>query len=262
MTESNAGEHLRAWRQRRRLSQLDLACNVGVSSRHISFIETGRSTPSRDMIERLSDELEVPLRRRNEILIAAGFAPRFPERTLNDPLLASARQAIERVLQSHLPMPAFALDRGWDVIASNGALPEIYEGVAPELLTHPINVIRLSLHPQGLAPRLQNHRQWRDHLIHRLRHDVEMTADQGLMALLEEATNYPYPTAVQPHGSISTHPQITTQLSIDTSLGILTFITTTTVFGTPSDVTLSEMMLELFFPADEQTRSAILRRGN
>src|SRR5215472_18269346 len=168
------GGHLREWRQRRRMSQLDLASEAGISTRHLSFVETGRALPSRDMLLHLTEQLEVPARERNVLLVAAGYAPMFPERPLEDPALAAARAAIDLVLDRQKPYPAFALDRHWHIVASNAALPELYDGVAPELLQPPVNVMRLSLHPRGLAPRIANLAEWRAHLLFRLRRQAEL----------------------------------------------------------------------------------------
>src|SRR5215468_2201564 len=192
------GGLLRQWRQRRRLSQLDLACDAGISTRHLSFVETGRAHPSREMLLHLAERLEVPVRERNVLLVAAGYAPIFPERPLSDPALAAARTAIDLVLDRQKPYPAFALDRHWRVVASNAALPELYEGVAPDLLEPPVNALRLSLHPQGLAPRIANLAQWRAHLLFRLRRQVELTADRVLIDLLREVASYPAAPAGAP----------------------------------------------------------------
>src|ERR1700689_5957388 len=178
------GGLLRQWRQRRRLSQLDLACEAGISTRHLSFVETGRAHPSREMVLHLSEQLDVPVRERNVLLVAAGYAPIFPERPLADPALAAARAAIDLVLERQKPYPAFALDRHWRIVASNAALPELYDGVAPDLLQPPVNAMRLSLHPRGLAPRIANLAEWRAHLLCRLRREVELTADPKPMDLL------------------------------------------------------------------------------
>src|SRR5271154_4116351 len=184
------GGLLREWRQRRRLSQLDLACDAGISTRHLSFVETGRAHPSRDMLLHLSERLDVPVRERNVLLVAAGYAPIFPERPLADPALAPARAAIDLILEQQLPYPAFALDRQWRIVASNAALPELYDGVAPDLLQAPVNAMRLSLHPNGLAPRIVNLAEWRGHLLDQLRRQVELTADTALIELLREVSSY------------------------------------------------------------------------
>ncbi|HZG66693.1 MAG TPA: helix-turn-helix domain-containing protein, partial [Herpetosiphonaceae bacterium] len=159
------GNLLRGWRQRRRMSQLDFACAAGISTRHLSFVETGRSLPSRDMLLHLAEHLEIPLRERNILLIAAGYAPVFPERRLDDPALEAARKAIDLVLAGHAPYPALAIDRHWTLIASNDAVPPLLGGVDPSLLQPPVNVLRLSLHPAGLAPRIANLPEWRAHVL-------------------------------------------------------------------------------------------------
>src|ERR1700756_3180434 len=183
LNRTPVGHLLREWRQRRRLSQLALACDAGISTRHLSFIETGRAQPSRDMVLHLSEQLEVPVRERNVLLVAAGFAPMFPERPLEDPALTAARAAVDLVLERQKPYPAFALDRHWHVVASNAALPELYGGVEPELLRPPVNVMRLSLHPNGLAPRIANLAEWRAHLLFRLRRQAALRPPAGLVDL-------------------------------------------------------------------------------
>ena len=253
-----AGEHLRDWRQRRRMSQLELALEAGISPRHLSFLETGRAQPSREMVLRLAGFLEVPIRERNVLLVAAGYAPVFPVRSLDDPALEAARKAIDLVLESQKPYPAFALDRHWQIAASNSALPELYVGVKPELLARPLNAMRLSLHPEGLAPRIVNLAEWRAHLLARLRHQVELTADPALAELLREVSGYPAPEASAAEHAAAEHSVIV-PLSIRTEVGVLSFLSTTTVFGTPVDVTLSELAMELFFPADAATAEAVRR---
>src|SRR5579862_1730266 len=173
-TASPVGDHLRAWRIRRRMSQLDLAGEAEVSSRHLSFVETGRSQPSRDMILRLAERLEVPMRERNVLLVAGGFAPVFPERSLDAPELAAAKAALDILLAGHMPYPAFAIDRHWNIVASNAALPQLYDGVDPALLARPVNALRLSLHPQGLGPRIVNFAEWHAHVVDRLRHQIDL----------------------------------------------------------------------------------------
>jgi transcriptional regulator with XRE-family HTH domain len=253
------GEHLREWRQRRRLSQLDLALETGISARHLSFLETGRSLPSRAMVLRLAEELEIPMRERNVLLVAAGFAPVFGERALDDPRLGPVRQAIDLVLEAQKPYPAFALDRHWTIVASNRALPELYVGVAPFLLQPPVNALRLSLHPEGMAPRIANLPEWRAHLLARLKREIELTADATLVDLLREASAYPIPYADRRPPTPEAESAVILPLRIATEVGLLSFFSTTTIFGTPVDVTLSELALELFFPADPET-DAIVRR--
>jgi transcriptional regulator with XRE-family HTH domain len=253
------GDHLREWRQRRRMSQLELALGANISSRHLSFLETGRSQPSSDMVLHLAEQLEIPMRDRNVLLISAGFAPIFPERTLDDPALEAARKAIDLVLEAQKPYPAFALNRHWQVVASNAALPELYLGVAPALLVQPINVFRLTLRPDGLAPRIANLHEWREHLLSRLRRQIDLTADAVLMDLLREVEGYPMPGRQRRPNDIATQHAIVVPFQIVTEAGLLSFFSTTTVFGTPIDVTLSELALELFFPADVSTIDSIRR---
>lgn len=241
---------------RRRLSQLALASEAEISSRHLSFVETGRSMPSREMILRLAEQLQIPMRERNVLLVAGGYAPLFPERDLNNPALAAARAAIDVVLQSHKPFPAFALDRHWRIVASNAALPQLYEGVAKHLLQPPINALRLSLHPDGLAPRIVNLPEWRAHLLGRLKQQADLTADPALIALQKEVTSYPAPLLPPP----SVDPaEVLVPFKIRVDSDCLSFFSTTTIFGTPVDVTLSELAVESFFPADEQTATLVRR---
>lgn len=250
------GGLLREWRLRRRLSQLDLACDAGISTRHLSFVETGRAHPSREMLLHLAEQLEVPVRERNVLLVAAGYAPIFPERPLTDPALAAARTAIDLVLERQLPYPAFALDRHWRIVASNGALPDLYDGVAPDLLQPPVNAMRLSLHPRGLAANIINLAEWRAHLLHRLRRQVDLTADRTLIELLRELDGYPAPAGTHGQPADVQH-DIAVPFRIRTKGGDLSFFSMTTVFGTPVDVMLSELALELFFPADDKTDALV-----
>jgi transcriptional regulator with XRE-family HTH domain len=251
------GDLLREWRRRRRMSQLDFAVEAEISSKHLSFLETGRSRPSREMLLKLAELLEVPLRERNRLLIAAGFAPVFTERKLDDPALQSARDAMELVLKGHEPYPALAIDRHWTMLAANRAVAPLLQGISPELLEPPVNVLRLSLHPNGLAPRIVNLAQWRAHLFARLRRQIDVSADTVLIALIEELSAYPAPDirvhGVEGDGSNS----FAVPLRLATPAGVLSFISTTTVFGTPIDVTLSELALESFFPADAATTAAL-----
>jgi transcriptional regulator with XRE-family HTH domain len=246
------GDHLRQWRQRRKLSQLDLAQEAEISTRHLSFVETGRSMPSREMVLRLAERLDVPLRERNALLVAAGYAPMYRERPLDDPALQPARQAVDTILKSHEPNPALAIDRYWNLVAANRMLPHLLQGADASLLQAPVNVLRLSLHPQGLAPRIANLVQWRAHILERLRHQVQATGDAKLGALLDELRAYP----VAPGGEEHVEGELLGVLMpfrFRTPAGVLSFVSTTTVFGTPVDVTLQELALETFFPADEFT---------
>lgn len=247
------GERLREWRRRRRLSQLDLALDANISARHLSFVETGRSRPSREMVLRFAERLDVPLRERNAMLVAAGFAPVFTERPLDDPALAPAAQAIERVLKGHEPFPALAVDRHWTMVKANAVVPRLIEGVDPTLLRPPVNVLRLSLHPDGLAPRIANLAEWRAHLLARLRRQVELSADVVLSELLRELSAYPAPTQRGAPAPSDHAIGIAVPLRLVTAAGVLSLLSTTTVFGTPIDVTLSELALEAFFPTDAAT---------
>lgn len=243
------GDLLRGWRQRRRLSQLDLAGDADISARHLSFVETGRSTPSREMVLRLAEQLDVPLRERNALLLAAGYAPMFQERPLHDPALSAARGAVQSVLTGHEPYPALAVDRHWTLLAANRALNPLLVGVDANLLTPPVNVLRLSLHPGGLAPRIGNLGEWRHHLLTRLGGQIARSGDAELERLRRELVAYPAPDSPR---EVAPAP-IFVPLRLETERGPLTLLSTTTVFGTPLDVTLSELAVEAFFPADTAT---------
>ncbi|HYO29009.1 MAG TPA: helix-turn-helix transcriptional regulator [Thermomicrobiales bacterium] len=270
MATRPVGILVREWRERRRLSQLALALDAGVSTRHLSFLETGKARPSREMVERLAERLDVPLRERNTLLLAAGFAPAYPEHRLDDPALGPARRVVDRVLAGHEPYPALAIDRHWTLLAANRAVAPLLAGVAPDLLRPPVNVLRLSLHPEGLAPRIANLGQWRAHLLERLRRQVEATADAVLAALAAELAAYPAPAVPAPGsgsgsgsgsgtGSGSDFAGIAVPLVLRTGGGTLAFLSTTTVFGTPVEVTLAELAIEAFFPADAATAAALRR---
>jgi transcriptional regulator with XRE-family HTH domain len=250
------GEHLREWRRRRRMSQLDLACEAGVSTRHLSFLETGRTAPSRDMVLRLTERLEVPLRERNVVLLAAGFVPLFPERPLDHPDLRPAREAVERLLRAHEPYPALAVNGGWTLVAANRAVAPLTAGAAPWLLRPPVNVLRLSLHPEGLAPRIVNLGEWRAHLLDRVRRQVEQTAAAALAELLDELEGYPGRTG---RGAAPADAVVAVPLRLATDAGVLSFLSATLAFGTPLDVTLSELALETFLPADGATAERLRR---
>ena len=252
------GPMLREWRERRRLSQMDLALDAGVSTRHLSFVETGRARPSREMVLTLAEQLEVPLRARNVLLLSAGYAPAFTERSLDDPALAGARRAIDLVLAGHEPYPALVFDRHWHIIAANAAVAPMLAGVDPQLTDGPVNILRLALHPQGLAPRIANLAQWRGHLLHNLRAQIEATADPVLAALEEEISAYPVEDPGEAYADDMGGVAVPLRLRTGDG-GLLTFITTSTVFGTPRDVTLAELALESFLPADAETAAAFAR---
>lgn len=253
---ATVGELLREWRGRRRLSQFDLAGEAEISTRHLSFLETGRSQPSREMLLRLAEHLNIPLRERNVLLVAAGMAPAFSSHVLNDPALERARNAVERVLKAQEPFPALALDRHWNILASNRAVVPLLAGVDADLLQPPVNVLRLSLHPRGLAPRIVNLSEWRAHLLERLRHQIDLSADATLIQLLEELRRYPSGDGRSSQDT-SEYAGIIVPLQIRTEAGILSFFSTTTVFGTALDITLSELVLESFFPADDETAKSL-----
>jgi len=252
------GDHLREWRQRRRLSQLDLACEAEISTRHLSFVETGRAQPSREMVLRLADQLDIPLRERNVILVAAGFAPVFPQRDLDDPALAAARRAVDLILAGHEPHPALCVDRGWNLVAGNRVVAPLMGLADEDLLQGPVNVLRLSLHPRGLARHTVNLHEWRAHLLERLRREAELTADPRLTDLLTELKAYPIPGGQPPRKASDEYAGVAVPFQLRAADGqVLSFYSTTTVFGTAVDITLSELTLETFFPADPQTAEAV-----
>jgi transcriptional regulator with XRE-family HTH domain len=247
------GGLIRDWRRRRRLSQLDLAGDADISQRHLSFLESGRARPSREMILKLAEHMAVPLRERNRLLLAAGFAPSFPERALSEPALGPAMAAVEQVLRGHEPNPAIAVDRHWNMLAANRSIAPFLEEIADKsLLTPPVNVLRLSLHPHGIAPRIVNFAEWRAHLLHRLRVQIAAVGDDGLAALERELAGYPSRTGAAPIAADKA-PAVAIPLRLRYGQAVLSFISTITVFGTPLDITLSELALESFFPADAQT---------
>ena len=253
IAQASAGALIRQWRQRRRMSQLDLALDAEISQRHLSFMESGRASPSREMVLRLAETLDVPLRQRNQMLVAAGFAPSFGERSLDDAALKPALAAVELVLKGHEPYPAIAVDRRWNMVLANAALAPFLDGVAdPDLLKPPVNVLRLSLHPEGIAPRIVNLDQWRSHLIERLRRQIDASGDAELEALEQELSAYPG-RSKGPRRAPDAGVSVAVPLKMRMGERELSFISTTTVFGTPLDVTLSELAIESFFPADAET---------
>ncbi|MEO5322202.1 helix-turn-helix transcriptional regulator [Mesorhizobium sp. CC13] len=257
MDTNTVGSLIREWRTRRRMSQLDLAMEAEISQRHLSFMESGRSLPSREMVLHLAEQLSVPLRQRNRMLLAAGYAPSFGERPLDHPSLAPAMEAVRMVLKGHEPYPALAVDRHWNLIEGNAALAPLLADVEDAtLLELPVNVLRLSLHPRGVAPRIVNLHEWRAHLIERLKHQNDTAGDPVLAALEQELLGYPdgprSGRPVQGDANIIAHP-----LRLRVGNAVLSFISTTTVFGTPLDVTLSELAIESFFPADEETAARL-----
>src|SRR5215510_4110780 len=245
----HVGEHLRGWRQRRHLSQLDLAVDAEISARHLSFVETGRSAPSREMVLKLAERLDVPLRERNVLLVAAGFAPAFPQRALDDPALKAAREAIDLVLRAHEPNPALAYDRHWNLVSANRMVAPLLEGIPQRLLGQPFNILRLAFHPEALAPRTVNLAEWCGHLLERLHRQCEATADPELIKLYNDLKSYPIPARSAP----LSNDNVAIPFKLRLGGEILSFFSTTMVFGTPVDITLSELALETFFPADDLT---------
>ena len=249
MQDTQLGQLLRDWRKRRRMSQLDLALEADISQRHMSFVENGRSQPSRELVIRLADSLDLSLRNRNALLVAAGFAPANSERSFDDPSLESAREVVQRILDAHSPFPALAVDRHWHLLAANASVTALMVGIDESLLASPINVLRLSLHPGGLAPRIVNLAEWKHHLLDRLERQMEASGDEVLERLADELRAYPAPASRLPNASGA----IAVPMILDSPLGRLSFLSTTTMFGTPVEVTLAEMAIETFFPADRET---------
>lgn len=254
MTE--AGGLLREWRQRRRMSQLELSLAAGVSARHVSLVETGRSRPSADMVLRLAERLEVPLRERNRLLLAAGHAPRYPERPLDGPGLAAAHRAVAAVIRAHEPYPAVVIDRRWNIVMMNRVLERFLPGVAPELLRPPVNMLELGLHPGGLRSRIANLGQVRAVLRVRLSRQLERTRDPELAALYEA---YLAPGAADGDEGVPIEDEITTPMAIRYGDAELRLFSTVTAFGTPQDITLEEVSIESYYPVDAAT-DALLRR--
>ena len=241
------------------MSQLELALEAEVSQRHLSFVESGRSAPSRDMILHLAERLSIPLRERNILLVAAGFAPIYQERSLDDPALTGQREAIEVVLKGHEPFPALAVDRHWTLVAANAAIGPIIAGIDAKLLEPPLNVLRLSLHPDGMAPRIANYAEWNAPAITRLTQQVDASADAKLNDLLEELKGYQRPRggAIAMPSPKRDFGNVVEPLQLMTPDGVLSFFSTTTVFGTPVDITLAEIAIEAFYPADNATAEAV-----
>src|SRR6202171_513917 len=246
---AHVGDHLREWRQRRHLSQLDLAGDAEISARHLSFVETGRAAPSREMVLRLAERLEGPLRERNRLLVAAGFAPACPQRSLDHPPLNWPGAAIDLVLRAHEPSPALAYDRHWNLVSANRMVMPLLEGIPQRLLGQPFNILRLAFHPEALAARTVNVAEWCSHLLERLHRQCEATADPELIKLYSELKAYPIPARSAPLSSDNV--AIPFKMRLDGE--VLSFISTTMIFGTPVDITLSELALETFFPADDLT---------
>ena len=252
------GPLLRDWRQRRRLSQLDVSGRAAISTRHLSFLETGRARPSREMVLHLAEELDVPLRERNTLLVAAGFAPVYQDTPLEGDDMATVRETLQQLLTSHEPNPALVVDRQWNLVLANRAIGLMTTGVSEALLAPPMNVLRIALHPDGLAPRIANFEEWSGHLLSRLAREVTATGDAGLAALYDELAAFPGVSAREhavPHGDGASRLMVT--LRLKSPLGDLAFFSTVATFGTAVDITLAELSIESFFPADASTAATL-----
>ena len=259
-TREHVGVLLRSWRQRRRRTQLDLALDAEISQRHLSFVESGRASPSREMLLRLADRLDVPLRDRNALLLAAGFAPVYAEHPIEDAAMIGARRIIDAILRAHGPNPALAVDRHWHMVMANDAVSPLLAGVSdPSLLQAPINVLRLTLNPGGLAPHIENLPEWRSHILERLRRQVEVGTDPALTALLSELAGGSLRTQEPTEAPVAVSDHVVAvPLKLNTRAGLLSLISTTTVFGTATEIILSELVIESFYPADEASAERLI----
>jgi transcriptional regulator with XRE-family HTH domain len=246
------GDLLRQWRERRRLSQMDLALQAEVSTRHLSFVETGRSKPSQAMILRLAEQLDLPLRERNHLLLAGGYAPVYAESALDVPHMASVRAVLRQLLAGHEPYPAAVVDRSWNMVDANSGIALFTAGCAPWLLEPPANALRISLHPEGMAPRIANLGEWRAHVLGRVRRQVAMTHDPDLSKLCTELQNYPCDQP-EPDVELPGPGSIAVPLRLRHEGRELAFLSTVATFGTPLDITVAELAIESFYPANEDT---------
>lgn len=258
--DKGVGPLLRGWREQRRVSQLELALRADSSARHISFVETGRSRPSEEMVLRLAEHLDVPVRDRNALLLAAGYAPRYPETPLDDPALDALREGVERLIQGYEPYPAFVVDATYNVVAANRGIAMLLDTVPEHLLAPPLNAMRLTLHPEGLAPRIRNLREWRGHLLAQMERDIALRRSEPLRALYEEVAAYPYPAEDSPgsedesdEGPGETVPYFALPMQIEHDGRVLSFISSISTFNTPMDVTVAELAIETLLPADPAT---------
>jgi transcriptional regulator with XRE-family HTH domain len=247
------GPLLRAWREQRRVSQLELALRADSSARHISFVETGRSRPSEEMVLRLAEHLDVPVRERNALLLAAGYAPRYPETPLDDPALGALREGIERLIQGYDPYPALVVDATYHVVAANRGILMLLDGIPEHLLAPPLNAMRLTLHPEGLAPRIRNLREWRGHLLDQMGRQIALHRSEPLRKLYEEVAAYPVPEAETDAGPVEPAPHFALPMRIEHEGRTLSFISSISTFNTPMDVTVAELAIETFLPADPAT---------
>ncbi len=253
------GVMLRSWRQRRSLSQLELALDAAVSSRHVSFLETGRARPSREMVLHLAEHLDVPLRERNSLLLAAGYAPVFAERPLGTDEMAPVRQALARFLRAHEPYPAVVVDRHYNLLDANDALAVLTDGVAAELLEPPANALRVTLHPNGMAPRILNLGEWSAHLLGRLRRQAATSGDADLQSLHDELAGYPGVAREAPSEQSAGRDIVLPLRLRDAHGDELSFFSTVSTFGTPVDITLAELAIEAFYPANASTAARLLQ---
>ncbi|WP_328676650.1 helix-turn-helix domain-containing protein [Streptomyces sp. NBC_00343] len=257
------GPLLRAWRERRRVSQLELALRADSSARHISFVETGRSRPSEEMVLRLAEHLDVPVRERNSLLLAAGYAPRYPETPLDDPALEALREGLERLIQGYEPYPALVVDSVYDVVAANQGITMLLDGVPESLLQPPLNAMRLTLHPRGMAPRIRNLGEWRGHLLAQMERQIALHRSEPLRALYEEVTAYPAPEAAEREDEqLTPVPHFALPMRIEHDGRVLSFVSSIATFNTPMDVTVSELAIETFLPADPATAKYLHALGD
>ncbi|GHE05537.1 helix-turn-helix domain-containing protein [Streptomyces alanosinicus] len=251
--DKGVGPLLRAWRERRRVSQLELALRADSSARHISFIETGRSRPSEEMVLRLAEHLDVPVRERNSLLLAAGYAPHYPETPLDDPALDALRDGMERLIQGYEPYPALVVDATYTVVAANRGITMLLEGVAEKLFSPAPNAMRLTLHPEGMAPRIRNLREWRGHLLEQMERQIALQRSDRLRALYEEVAAYPLPEDARDDEPAGPVAYFALPLRIEHDGRILSFVSSISTFNTPMDVTVAELAIETFLPADPAT---------
>ncbi|MFF1506582.1 helix-turn-helix domain-containing protein [Streptomyces sp. NPDC058326] len=258
VSDTGVGTLLRGWREQRRLSQLELALRADSSARHISFVETGRSRPSEEMVLRLAEHLEVPVRERNALLLAAGYAPRYAESPLDAPRLETLREGIERLLSGYEPYPALVVDGSYTVVAANRGIGLLLDGLPEHLLTPPLNAMRITLHPEGLAPRIRNLREWRGHLLHQMERQIALVRSESLRALYEEVSAYPLPPGADGEGAqdvpdAEMYPYFALPLRVEHDGRVLSFVSSISTFNTPLDVTVAELAIETFLPADPAT---------